>query len=59
MRLARGQLQRLPVSTMTLKLAIEDAIHKAAPDVDEIVAEASSPSRRRRCSRSAPQTDGP
>jgi Fe-S cluster biogenesis protein NfuA/nitrite reductase/ring-hydroxylating ferredoxin subunit len=35
----RGSCSGCPSSTMTLKLAIEDAIHKAAPDVDEIVAE--------------------
>lgn len=34
-----GSCSGCPSSTMTLKLAIEDAIHKAAPDVDEIVAE--------------------
>jgi Fe-S cluster biogenesis protein NfuA/nitrite reductase/ring-hydroxylating ferredoxin subunit len=35
----QGSCSGCPSSTMTLKLAIEDAIHKAAPDVDEIVAE--------------------
>jgi Fe-S cluster biogenesis protein NfuA/nitrite reductase/ring-hydroxylating ferredoxin subunit len=34
-----GSCSGCPSSTMTLKLAIEDAIHKAAPDVDEVVAE--------------------
>jgi Fe-S cluster biogenesis protein NfuA/nitrite reductase/ring-hydroxylating ferredoxin subunit len=34
-----GSCSGCPSSTMTLKLAIEDAIHKAAPDVEEIVAE--------------------
>jgi Fe-S cluster biogenesis protein NfuA/nitrite reductase/ring-hydroxylating ferredoxin subunit len=34
-----GSCSGCPSSTMTLKLAIEDAIHKAAPDVDEIVAD--------------------
>jgi Fe-S cluster biogenesis protein NfuA/nitrite reductase/ring-hydroxylating ferredoxin subunit len=35
----KGSCSGCPSSTMTLKLAIEDAIRKAAPDVDEIVAE--------------------
>jgi Fe-S cluster biogenesis protein NfuA len=35
----RGSCSGCPSSTMTLKLAIEDAIHKAAPDVDEVKAE--------------------
>jgi Fe-S cluster biogenesis protein NfuA/nitrite reductase/ring-hydroxylating ferredoxin subunit len=35
----QGSCSGCPSSTMTLKLAIEDAIHKAAPDVDEIVAD--------------------
>jgi Fe-S cluster biogenesis protein NfuA/nitrite reductase/ring-hydroxylating ferredoxin subunit len=34
-----GSCSGCPSSTMTLKLAIEDAIYKAAPDVDEIVAD--------------------
>ena len=34
-----GSCSGCPSSTMTLKLAIEDAIHKAAPDVEEIEAE--------------------
>jgi Fe-S cluster biogenesis protein NfuA/nitrite reductase/ring-hydroxylating ferredoxin subunit len=34
-----GSCNGCPSSTMTLKLAIEDAIHKSAPDVEEIVAE--------------------
>jgi Fe-S cluster biogenesis protein NfuA/nitrite reductase/ring-hydroxylating ferredoxin subunit len=35
----RGSCDGCASSTMTLKLAIEDAIHKAAPDVEEVVAE--------------------
>jgi len=35
----QGSCSGCPSSTMTLKLAIEDAIHKAAPDVEEIQAE--------------------
>jgi Fe-S cluster biogenesis protein NfuA/nitrite reductase/ring-hydroxylating ferredoxin subunit len=35
----QGSCSGCPSSTMTLKLAIEDAIQKAAPDVEEIVAE--------------------
>ena len=35
----RGSCDGCASSTMTLKLAIEDAIQKAAPDVEEIVAE--------------------
>lgn len=35
----QGSCSGCPSSTVTLKLAIEDAIHKAAPDVVEIVAE--------------------
>ena len=34
-----GSCDGCPSSTATLKLAIEDAIHKAAPDVDRVVAE--------------------
>lgn len=34
-----GSCSGCPSSTMTLKLAIEEAIRKAAPDVEEIVAE--------------------
>jgi Fe-S cluster biogenesis protein NfuA/nitrite reductase/ring-hydroxylating ferredoxin subunit len=34
-----GSCSGCPSSTMTLKLAIEEAIHKAAPDVEEIEAE--------------------
>ncbi|GAC1318658.1 MAG: hypothetical protein NVSMB25_08380 [Thermoleophilaceae bacterium] len=34
-----GSCSGCPSSTMTLKLAIEDAIRRAAPDVEEIVAE--------------------
>jgi Fe-S cluster biogenesis protein NfuA/nitrite reductase/ring-hydroxylating ferredoxin subunit len=35
----RGSCSGCPSSTVTLKLAIEEAIHKACPDVEEIVAE--------------------
>jgi Fe-S cluster biogenesis protein NfuA/nitrite reductase/ring-hydroxylating ferredoxin subunit len=35
----QGSCSGCPSSTVTLKLAIEDAIHKACPDVEEIVAE--------------------
>ncbi len=35
----QGSCDGCPSSTATLKLAIEDAIHKAAPDVDDVVAE--------------------
>ena len=35
----QGSCSGCPSSTMTLKLAIEEAIHKLAPDVDEIQAE--------------------
>lgn len=35
----KGSCSGCPSSTMTLKLAIEDAIHKAAPDVEKIEAE--------------------
>ena len=41
----QGSCNGCPSSAVTLKLAIEDAIHKAAPDVDRIEAEG-SPSRR-------------
>ena len=34
-----GSCNGCPSSAVTLKLAVEDAIHKAAPDIDEIVAE--------------------
>jgi Fe-S cluster biogenesis protein NfuA/nitrite reductase/ring-hydroxylating ferredoxin subunit len=34
-----GSCSGCPSSAVTLKLAIEDAIHRAAPDVEEIVAE--------------------
>jgi Fe-S cluster biogenesis protein NfuA/nitrite reductase/ring-hydroxylating ferredoxin subunit len=34
-----GSCDGCPSSSMTLKLAIEDAIHKAAPDVEDVVAE--------------------
>jgi Fe-S cluster biogenesis protein NfuA/nitrite reductase/ring-hydroxylating ferredoxin subunit len=39
----RGSCSGCPSSTATLKLAIEDAIHKAAPDVAEVVAEGAVP----------------
>jgi Fe-S cluster biogenesis protein NfuA/nitrite reductase/ring-hydroxylating ferredoxin subunit len=35
----RGSCSGCPSSTMTLKLAIENAIHKAAPEIEEVVAE--------------------
>ena len=35
----QGSCSGCPSSTMTLKLAIEDAIHKVAPDIEEIEAE--------------------
>ena len=35
----QGSCSGCPSSTMTLKLAIEDAIHKAAPDVERVEAE--------------------
>jgi Fe-S cluster biogenesis protein NfuA/nitrite reductase/ring-hydroxylating ferredoxin subunit len=35
----QGSCSGCPSSAMTLKLAIEEAIHKAAPDVEEVVAE--------------------
>ena len=38
-----GSCSGCPSSTMTLKLAIEDAIHKAAPDVVSIEAEGAAP----------------
>jgi Fe-S cluster biogenesis protein NfuA/nitrite reductase/ring-hydroxylating ferredoxin subunit len=38
-----GSCNGCPSSTMTLKLAIEDAIHKAAPDVEGIEAEGAAP----------------
>ena len=37
-----GSCSGCPSSAITLKLAIEEAIHRAAPDVDEIVAEGAS-----------------
>lgn len=36
-----GSCSGCPSSAMTLKLAIENAIHEAAPDVDEVVADGS------------------
>jgi Fe-S cluster biogenesis protein NfuA/nitrite reductase/ring-hydroxylating ferredoxin subunit len=38
----RGSCDGCASSAATLKLAIEDAIHKAAPDVEEVVAEGAS-----------------
>ena len=38
-----GSCSGCPSSTMTLKLAIEDAIHKAAPDLRDIEAEGAAP----------------
>ena len=38
-----GSCNGCPSSTATLKLAIEDAIHKAAPDVERIEAEGAQP----------------
>jgi Fe-S cluster biogenesis protein NfuA/nitrite reductase/ring-hydroxylating ferredoxin subunit len=35
----RGSCSGCPSSTMTLKLAIENAIHKLAPEIEEVVAE--------------------
>jgi Fe-S cluster biogenesis protein NfuA/nitrite reductase/ring-hydroxylating ferredoxin subunit len=35
----QGSCSGCPSSTMTLKLAIEEAIHKAAPDIEEVRAE--------------------
>jgi Fe-S cluster biogenesis protein NfuA len=35
----RGSCSGCPSSTMTLKLAIENAIHKAAPEVEEVIAQ--------------------
>jgi Fe-S cluster biogenesis protein NfuA/nitrite reductase/ring-hydroxylating ferredoxin subunit len=35
----QGSCSGCPSSAMTLKLAIEDAIHKAAPEIDEVVAD--------------------
>jgi Fe-S cluster biogenesis protein NfuA/nitrite reductase/ring-hydroxylating ferredoxin subunit len=35
----KGSCSGCPSSTMTLKLAIENAIHKAAPEIEEVVAE--------------------
>ncbi len=34
-----GSCSGCPSSTMTLKLAIEDAIHKAAPEIEQVLAE--------------------
>jgi Fe-S cluster biogenesis protein NfuA/nitrite reductase/ring-hydroxylating ferredoxin subunit len=38
-----GSCSGCPSSAMTLKLAIEKAIHEAAPDVEEVVAESAAP----------------
>jgi Fe-S cluster biogenesis protein NfuA/nitrite reductase/ring-hydroxylating ferredoxin subunit len=35
----QGSCSGCPSSAMTLKLAIEDAIHKAAPEIDEVIAD--------------------
>jgi Fe-S cluster biogenesis protein NfuA/nitrite reductase/ring-hydroxylating ferredoxin subunit len=35
----RGSCSGCPSSAMTLKLAIENAIHKAAPEIEEVIAE--------------------
>jgi Fe-S cluster biogenesis protein NfuA/nitrite reductase/ring-hydroxylating ferredoxin subunit len=35
----KGSCSGCPSSTMTLKLAIENAIHKAAPEINDVVAE--------------------
>ena len=49
----QGSCEGCPASAMTLKLAIEDAVLKAAPDVDRVEAEgATEPRRARRCCRS-------
>jgi Fe-S cluster biogenesis protein NfuA/nitrite reductase/ring-hydroxylating ferredoxin subunit len=37
--LLKGSCSGCPSSTITLKLAIENAIHKAAPEIEEVVAE--------------------
>ncbi len=37
--LMKGSCSGCPSSTMTLKLAIENAIHKSAPEIEEVVAE--------------------
>jgi Fe-S cluster biogenesis protein NfuA/nitrite reductase/ring-hydroxylating ferredoxin subunit len=37
--LLKGSCSGCPSSTMTLKLAIENAIHKSAPEIEEVVAE--------------------
>lgn len=39
----QGSCEGCPSSTMTLKLAIEQAIHKAAPDVEHIEADGAAP----------------
>ena len=39
----QGSCSGCPSSAVTLKLAVEEAIHKAAPDVEEIVAEDAAP----------------
>jgi Fe-S cluster biogenesis protein NfuA/nitrite reductase/ring-hydroxylating ferredoxin subunit len=40
----QGSCSGCPSSTMTLKLAIENAIHKAAPEIEDVVAEEEAPS---------------
>jgi Fe-S cluster biogenesis protein NfuA len=39
-----GSCSGCPSSTMTLKLAIEDAIHKAAPEIEDVIADGAAPS---------------
>lgn len=39
----QGSCSGCPSSAMTLKLAIEDAIHQAAPEIEEVIAEDSEP----------------
>lgn len=39
----RGSCSGCPSSAMTLKLAIEDAIHRAAPEIEEVVAQDDGP----------------
>jgi hypothetical protein len=38
-----GSCNGCPSSAVTLKLAVEEAIHKAAPDVERIEAEGATP----------------
>jgi Fe-S cluster biogenesis protein NfuA/nitrite reductase/ring-hydroxylating ferredoxin subunit len=55
----QGSCSGCPSSTVTLKLAIEDAIHKAAPDVAEIVAEGVAEPRPQVLQIHLPQAGGP